>query len=622
MPDVIVLQVQDLRERRRAEDEREQRIREQAARAQAERTSERLRPSSASATRRSGTLAFDDARARAAQPHPRGAGRRHRRGRARRRATATVVVYQAAGERRPRRCAGARDDVAPSGRQPTVAIRSARVGGSVAVDAARRRWWSTAGRSARCTSARCSRARSPTRRGAAAARGRPRGDRHRSARGCTSASTGSPRSCSAACCRRAAAACPGFATAARYFAGRRRRPGRRRLVRRADRARRPAAAGRSATSPGAASTPRRRWASCAARCAPTRSTGTRPASLLERLNAFQVGLRDRGMTTVVAGRASTPRPARCATRRPGTRRRCSSTPRARRTGSTTRRAAARARRRPRLHGGHGAARARARRSCSTRDGLVELRGESLDRGFERLAAATIAAPDDDRRAVRRRSSPARSPTRPPRTTSRCSCCARAGARRRAGGGAVPAPAHRPARPPAARRHLAAPARCARPRVELPGGLQASARRPRRRRRHAGRASPPRGELDDLLIVVTELVNNAVVHGGAADAGERVLVHVAAADERLRVEVSSRGAAFELRAAVRRRGARRLRAAARRPALQPLGRRRRRRLLRLVRDRSFAHRRISDTARAERSRQRRRPRYGPPGSPTPRARAGA
>ena len=83
-------------------------------------------------------------------------------------------------------------------------------------------------------------------------------------------------------------------------------------------------------------------------------------------------------------------------------------------------------------------------------------------------------------------------------------------------------------------------------VELPGGLQASAAaRGVVADTLAGVAS--RGELDDLLIIVTELVNNAVVHGGAADAGERVLVHVAAADERLRAEVSSRGAAFELRA---------------------------------------------------------------------------
>jgi len=83
-------------------------------------------------------------------------------------------------------------------------------------------------------------------------------------------------------------------------------------------------------------------------------------------------------------------------------------------------------------------------------------------------------------------------------------------------------------------------------VELPGGLQASAAaRGVVADTLSGVAS--RGELDDLLIIVTELVNNAVVHGGAADAGERVLVHVAAADERLRAEVSSRGAAFELRA---------------------------------------------------------------------------
>ena len=76
----------------------------------------------------------------------------------------------------------------------------------------------------------------------------------------------------------AARSSPGFATAARYFAA-------------GDgsqvggdwydaliAARRPAAARSSATSRAAGSPPRPRWASCAARCAPTRSTGTRRRS--------------------------------------------------------------------------------------------------------------------------------------------------------------------------------------------------------------------------------------------------------------------------------------------------------------------------------------------------------
>ena len=172
------------------------------------------------------------------------------------------------------------------------------------------------------------------------------------------------------------------------------------------------------------------------------------------------------------------------------------------------------------------------------DGLVELRGEPLDRGLERLAAATIAAPDEID-ALCERSSPARWPTPPPRTTSRCWSCAwraRAGAR-----SGEPFPRRRTdllARQlrggtwPHERLRSAA--------VELPGGHQASAAaRGVVADTLASVASKP--ELDDLLIVVTELVNNAVVHGGAGDATERVLVHVAAADERLRAEVSSRGA---------------------------------------------------------------------------------
>ena len=131
--------------------------------------------------------------------------------------------------------------------------------------------------------------------------------------------------------------------------------------------------------------------------------------------------------------------------------------------------------------------------------------------------------------------------------------------------------------------MAARSACARPPSSCPAGCQASAAaRGVVADTLASVASKP--ELDDLLIVVTELVNNAVVHGGAGDASERVVVHVAAADERLRAEVSSRGAAFEPRPP----------SPTEEPGgfglflvdqlSQPLGHRRRRRLLRLVRDR--------------------------------------
>lgn len=59
LPDMIVVQVQDLRERRRAEEERAQREREHAARAEAERTSARLQAIQRISDAALGTLAFD-----------------------------------------------------------------------------------------------------------------------------------------------------------------------------------------------------------------------------------------------------------------------------------------------------------------------------------------------------------------------------------------------------------------------------------------------------------------------------------------------------------------------------------------------------------------------------------
>jgi PAS domain S-box-containing protein len=59
LPRALILQVQDLRERQRAELERDQRIREQIARAEAERASEMLRALQAISDAALGTLAFD-----------------------------------------------------------------------------------------------------------------------------------------------------------------------------------------------------------------------------------------------------------------------------------------------------------------------------------------------------------------------------------------------------------------------------------------------------------------------------------------------------------------------------------------------------------------------------------
>jgi PAS domain S-box-containing protein len=271
--------------------------------------------------------------------------------------------------------------------------------------------------------------------------------------------------------------------------------------------------------------------------------GHSPASLLKRLNAFQIGMRDRGMTTVSivavdpetgdVRYAKAGHPPALIVEASGEAvwlREASGAPLGALDDPVFTEGSARM------------------ESGSTlvlySDGLVEVRRETLDVGFERLGAATIAAPDaidplcdavlagtlanpaveDDvtllvlrRDGVRRRAAAEPFPRR------RTDLLAR-----QLRGGAWP---HERLRSAA---------------VELPGGLQASAAaRGVVADTLAGIASPP--ELDDLLIVITELVNNAVVHGGAADPGERVLVHVAAADAQLRAEVSSRGGVFQPRA---------------------------------------------------------------------------
>jgi len=177
------------------------------------------------------------------------------------------------------------------------------------------------------------------------------------------------------------------------------------------------------------------------------------------------------------------------------------------------------------------------------DGLVELRGETLDQGFARLAQATATAPDamDDLCDAIVAGTLA-NPTAEDDVT--LLVLGMAGERRRV---EDPFPRRRTdllARQlrggtwPHERLRSAA--------VELPGGLRASAAaRGLVAETLGGEASSV--ELHDLLIIITELVNNAVVHGGAADATERVLVHVAAADARLRAEVSSRGSSFQIRA---------------------------------------------------------------------------
>jgi anti-sigma regulatory factor (Ser/Thr protein kinase) len=79
-------------------------------------------------------------------------------------------------------------------------------------------------------------------------------------------------------------------------------------------------------------------------------------------------------------------------------------------------------------------------------------------------------------------------------------------------------------------------------VDLPGGLRAPqwARRAIEEHFSADVASEA---LASVELLTTELVSNAVRHGGAGE-GETVVLHLAIAPECLRVEVCDRGRGFE------------------------------------------------------------------------------
>ena len=586
---MIVVQVQDLRERRRAEAERA-RARARAGRADGGRAhvAQRLRAVQRISDAALGTLAFDDLVRRAAQAHRRGAGGRHRRGRAPRGATATVVVYQARrGGAPPVRAALATTSTPDDERHPggLAARRRGRVDARGAAGRRRRR------RSAPCTSARCSPARSPR---IIAALLRLAADRAaigiQRAR-LTSASTGSPRSCSAACCPAQLPAAPGLRDRRALLRRRRRLAGGRRLVRRADPARRPAAADRRrrrrardrrrvddgpAAQRAARLRARRALAGLAAR-APERVPG-RPAR--PRHDDGLAGRVDPATRRAALRQGRAPAGADRRRRR------------AARPGSTTRAA------RP-LGALDDPCSPRARRTLEPgatlvlySDGLVELRGEPLDRGLERLAAAT------DRRARRDRplcdailagtlANPAAEDDVTLLVVRMRGRAAAAGRR------AVPAPAAPTCSPASCAAARGRTTRVRSAAVELPGGLQASAAArgvvadtlsgvastPRARRpadrRHRARQQRRRPRRRDRR--------------GRARAGARRRRRRAAAGRGLQPRRRVRAAR-----AIRRRRARRVRSAARGPALQPLGGRRRRGLLRVVRDRSFAHRRISNT----------------------------
>ena len=92
---------------------------------------------------------------------------------------------------------------------------------------------------------------------------------------------------------------PGVDARRALRARRRRVGGRRRLVRRDRAARRAGRRSRSATSSAAASRRRRRWARCAARCARSSCRPTTRGAMAERLNRFALGLGECVLTTVV-----------------------------------------------------------------------------------------------------------------------------------------------------------------------------------------------------------------------------------------------------------------------------------------------------------------------------------
>ena len=529
-------------------------VREQAARAEAERTSERLRAVQRISDAALGHAGVRRARARAAQPDRRGA---------RRPTPPRSLLHEADGDdgrsTRPPARASAAARRRASERVPTTPATD---GGIRLELAARRRGGVDAGgaagrrrrrRSARCTSARCSRARSPT---TTAALLRLAADRaaigiqrarlfqreHRIAEELQRSLLpgAAARSCRASRPRRATSPPAPARRSAATGTTRVIQPDGRLLLIVGD------VAGRGHRPP------RRRWASCAARCAPTRSTGTRPASLLERLNAFQVGLRNARHDD--DRRWSRVDPAT------GELRYAKAGPPA---GADRRRRRA------------------ARRGCDDAAGLplgalddpVFTEGTAtLDAGLDaralqrragraaRRAAGPrassgwrrrpIAAPDDIDALCDAIARAARWPTPPPRTTSRCWSCAWRRARRRRGRRSVPAPAHRPAAPASC---AAAPGRTRALRsaaVELPGGLAGQRGRARRRRRHAGQR-----RLQARARRPADRRHRARQQRGRPRRRRRTpasacVVHVAAADERLRAEVSSRGAG--VRACARRR----------------------------------------------------------------------
>jgi anti-sigma regulatory factor (Ser/Thr protein kinase) len=80
------------------------------------------------------------------------------------------------------------------------------------------------------------------------------------------------------------------------------------------------------------------------------------------------------------------------------------------------------------------------------------------------------------------------------------------------------------------------------RVDLPGGLRSPQAARRAIEEHFGERIEP-DTLASVELLTTELVSNAVRHGGAGE-GNRVVLHLATSLSCLRVEVCDPGAGFE------------------------------------------------------------------------------
>jgi len=79
-------------------------------------------------------------------------------------------------------------------------------------------------------------------------------------------------------------------------------------------------------------------------------------------------------------------------------------------------------------------------------------------------------------------------------------------------------------------------------IDLPGGLQAPQHARRAIEEHFGTGVEP-AMLASVELLTTELVSNAVRHGGAGEE-QVVVMHLALAPDTLRVEVCDPGAGFE------------------------------------------------------------------------------